>query len=97
MFLKMPPGTDLEGYVRKEFANETLSTEIQHLNLHPRSILKKVVISNEGRIDCLKCLNKMNINRMTLFPDLDGAARYINSLWELHWDTSLGHIDGGLI
>ncbi len=37
-------------------------------------------------------LNKMSINRRSLFPDLDGVGRYINSLWELGFDTLLGRI-----
>ena len=37
----------------------------------------------------------MNINRMSLFADLDGAARYINSLWELDFDTALGALPDG--
>ncbi len=92
LFLKMPRRMDLEGYIRRVFANESTSD-----NRHPRATLKKIVIPNQGRIECLKALNKMNVNRMTLFPDLDGAARYINMLWELHWDTSLGHITEGAL
>ena len=42
----------------------------------------KIRIPNEGRTPCLVALNKMNINRMTLFPDIDGAARYVNSIWQ---------------
>ena len=87
LFLKMPKGCDLEGYVRRHFSNENSAT-----NGSARAVLKKIVIKNDGRIGCLKMLNKMNINRMTLFPDLDGASRYINSLWETDFDTSLGYI-----
>jgi hypothetical protein len=36
----------------------------------------------------------MNINRMSLFPDPDRAAAYINALWEIDFDTSLGYIRG---
>lgn len=91
VFLRMPQRTDLESYVRAHFGKET-----SHSNLHPRAILQKIIVPNDGRIDCLKFLNKMNINRSSLFPDLDGAARYINALWELDFDTSLGYLPGTL-
>ncbi len=81
LFLCMPKNTDLESYVRQHFQGE-----------RPREIVRKIVITNSGRIDCLKHLNKMNINRMALFPDLDGAAKYIDGLWELDFDTSFGYI-----
>ncbi|CAD73638.1 hypothetical protein RB4201 [Rhodopirellula baltica SH 1] len=87
LFLKMPKQTDLEGYVQKHFSNESSQT-----NLHARAVLIKMVIKNDDRSGCLQMLNKMNINRMTLFPDLDGASRYINALWEIDFDTSLGYI-----
>jgi len=85
VFMKMPPRTDLESSVRARFESESSAT-----NPHPTTILTKIVIPNTDREACLKLLNKMNINRMSLFPDLDGAAKYINSLWELDFDTALG-------
>ncbi|NQT88430.1 FRG domain-containing protein [bacterium] len=86
LFLQMPDGEELEEYVTSAFAGESTSGAVP-----PRSILTKIQIPNKGRGDCLKLLNKMNINRMTLFPDLDGAGRYINDLWGLGFDTSLGY------
>ena len=35
----------------------------------------------------------MNINRASLFPDLDGGARYVNDLWEVNFDKAIGHIN----
>jgi hypothetical protein len=90
VLMKMPPRTDLEASVRARFAGENSKD-----NLHAHAILTKIIIPNENRADCLKYLNKMNINRMSLFPDLDGAAKYINSLWELDFDTALGSIPDG--
>ena len=87
VFIRMPKGVDLEQYVRCKFADECRGPRSS-----ARAILHCVLIPDEERIDCLKFLNKMNINRMSLFPDLDGAARHINGLWELDWDTSIGHI-----
>lgn len=85
VLMLMPPGTELIESVKARFENETYSK-----NRHASAVLTKVVIPDEGRIECLKLLNTMNINRMSLFPDLDGAARYINSLWELGFATGLG-------
>ena len=81
LFLKMPRKTDLESYVKTHFSD-----------YENDPVLIKVKIPNSDRIECLKDLNKMNIHRMSLFPDLDGACKYINALWELNWDTSLGYI-----
>lgn len=92
VFLYMPPRTDLESYVRGAFSSETTTLT----NPDPRAILQKFIIPNDDRINCLKLLNKMNVNRMSLFPDLDGAARYINSMWELDFDTSLGFLADSL-
>jgi len=90
VLMKMPEYTDLEASVRARFPEETSAS-----NLHARPILRKIIIPNTGRTECLKLLNKMNINRMSLFADLDGAARYINSLWELDFQTALGAIPDG--
>jgi hypothetical protein len=80
---------DLEASVRARFAEETSG------NTPARPILRKITMPNTDRKGCLKLLNKMNINRMSLFADLDGAATYINSLWELDFETALGAIADG--
>ncbi|EEF61759.1 FRG domain-containing protein [Pedosphaera parvula] len=43
-------------------------------------LLTKVIIPETERKAILKGLNKMNINYLTLFPDLGGAAQYCNML-----------------
>lgn len=88
LFVKMPEQTDLESYVREKFTEETTKTAPPSQST--RAILEKIMIPNNGRTNCLKLLNKMNINRMSLFPDIDGSARYINNLWELDFDTAMG-------
>jgi hypothetical protein len=40
----------------------------------PNQLLHKLVVSSEARLDVLRILNKMNINRSTLFPGLDGFS-----------------------
>ena len=90
VLMRMHRATDLESSVRGRFPDESTAT-----NHRARSILTKITIPNKGRKECLQFLNKMNINRKSLFPDLDGAARYINSLWELDFDTALGALPDG--
>lgn len=87
LFLKMPEQCELESYIQGHFPEET--TDGPHRG---REILYKIHIPNEGRKECLKFLNKMNINRLSLFPDLDGASRFINNLWEIDGDSLIGHI-----
>jgi hypothetical protein len=75
----------IESYITNKYAREPADP-------HPQAMLQKILIPNTGRADCLKYLNKMNVNRATLFPDLDGAARYVNDLWELDFDTIAGDL-----
>lgn len=81
LFLKMPRHTDLESHVRERFAGESR-----------QAILIKVSVPGSGRHEALVTLNKMNINRMTLFPDIDGAARYVNSLWQPGHEDSIAFV-----
>jgi FRG domain len=87
LFLKMPRRIELEKYVREHFPGEDNSEGGPAM-----CVLELARIPNTGRIECLKFLNKMNINRLSLFPCLDGAARYVNQFWELDDDTSIGYI-----
>lgn len=81
LLLKMPRRKDLESYVRERFAGE------RH-----QAILTKVKIPNIGRHECLVALNKMNINHMSLFPDIDGAAKHVNSLWQPGHEDSIAYV-----
>lgn len=41
-------------------------------------ILFRILIRNKKRGNCLRWLNRMNINRKTLFPELEGISHYCN-------------------
>jgi hypothetical protein len=93
VFLKMPKGKDLESYVREHFKGETYAEPpAKNAYLHPSAILTKLIIPNKNRIECLRFLDHMNINRASLFPDLDGVAKYVNDLWEVNSDKALGYM-----
>ena len=81
LLVKMPRHTDLETYVKKRFAHKTGG-----------AILTKVKIPNVERLKCLVALNKMNINHMSLFPDVDGAAKHVNSLWQPGHEDSIAYV-----
>ena len=78
LLVQMPRKTNLESYVTKHFDGES----------HDATFIK-IKIPNEDRDDCLVALNKMNINYMTLFPDIGGAAQHVNSLWLPGHEVSL--------
>lgn len=97
LFLKMPKGKHLEAYVKKQFKGDTYERPQAggRGNLHPKMILEKFIIPNrkKDRFECLRFLDYMNINRTSLFPDLDGAAQYVNDLWEVNWDKAIGYVN----
>ncbi len=87
---------DLEAYVKEHFKDETYQKpRAGGGNIHPRAILQKFVIEATecDRIGCLRFLDYMNINRASLFPDLDGAAKYVNDLWEVNFDKAVGQVE----
>lgn len=41
-------------------------------------ILVKILVPNSARTHVLRCLNKMNVNYMSLYSDIEGAAKHCN-------------------
>ncbi len=66
LFTRSPGGVDLARWINDNFTSDTDYTLI------------KILLPNDNRIECLRTLNRMNINHLTLFPDLYGASVYCN-------------------
>ena len=68
LFTRASPGIDLEKWVRTHFAGKA------------EAALIKISIPeyDDDRENCLRALNLMNINHLTLFPDLSGATQFCN-------------------
>lgn len=75
LFTRVPAGTTIEDWI---LLNTSESA--------PVTGLVKITIPNQDRIDCLCSLNKMNINHLSLFPDLYGAGKHCNNALEMNFD-----------
>lgn len=53
-----------------------IRTNQHHARFFP--VLVKVLVPDSQRTHILRCLNKMNINYLSLFPDHEGAAKHCN-------------------
>lgn len=66
LFTRSPIGEDLESWIKRNYAGNDSYT------------LMKILIPDKDRSMCLRMLNRMNINHLTLFPDLYGASKFCN-------------------
>ncbi|MHC4708181.1 MAG: FRG domain-containing protein [Planctomycetota bacterium] len=69
LFSRCTAGTPLEDWVAHHWAGDA-----------ERGVLLRLLIPDSGRLECLRTLNKMNINYLTLFPDLSGASSHANTV-----------------
>ena len=67
LFTLSPPGWSIEEWINDEFED-----------VPEKLALIKLLIPAKDRSNCLRHLNRMNINYLSLFPDLDGAAKHCN-------------------
>lgn len=67
LFTRVPLGETIDSWVEKNFSGRSEGAR-----------LLKIVIPNKERAECLRTLNKMNINHLSLFPDLYGAGQHCN-------------------
>lgn len=61
-----------DGYTINRWVEEVGDPEI--------GLLTQIVIPSSGREDALRSLDRMNINHLSLFPDLNGASIHCNNL-----------------
>jgi hypothetical protein len=71
LFSKSPSGKNLETWVQENFSGE------EEYNL------MKILLPTTDRDQVLKTLNRMNINHLSLFPDLYGASKFCNLFGEI--------------
>jgi hypothetical protein len=67
LFTRGPNNMDLETWIKQFHSTGDMGLD-----------LIKITIPTTGMQDCLRYLNRMNINHATLFPDLTGASEHCN-------------------
>jgi len=67
LFTRAPDGVNVDDWVRQNFAGVTDYVRIL-----------KITVPNAQRAVALRSLNRMNINHLSLFPDLVGASTFAN-------------------
>ncbi|QOJ19824.1 MAG: FRG domain-containing protein [Gammaproteobacteria bacterium] len=67
LFTRAPLGESVDSWVKKSYAGEKSG-----------ATLIKIMIPERGRTECLRTLNTMNINHLSLFPDIYGASLHCN-------------------
>jgi hypothetical protein len=71
LFTRAPIGTPIERWVSQAFEGSE------------SAVLLRIEIPDHHRQHCLRALDRMNINHLSLFPDLSGASRWTNLTLEL--------------
>ena len=72
LFTKVGLGISIDDWIKSGFEGNTKN-----------AYLIKIIVPENGRLECLRTLNKMNINHLTLFPDLFGASGHSNKKLEI--------------
>lgn len=72
LFTRTPVQVTVDKWISTNFAGETA-----------RAPLVKISIPTTDRPECLRTLNRMNINHLSLFPDLYGAAAHCNAALQI--------------
>ena len=92
LFTKTPAGLGIEEWIREfyppfsEISQEPDVKESpteQHSKKDTTPVLYNFYIRDTNRPSCLKALNRMNINHLSLFPDIYGASHHSNMQQEI--------------
>jgi len=68
LFTKVPSRITVDEWVVSNFKDSSING----------APLLKIYMPAVDRLKALKSLNRMNVNHLSLFPDLDGASKYCN-------------------
>lgn len=69
LFTRAPDHLTVEDWIHNNFSE----------NKSNGACLLKILIPGHDRIKAMKSLNRMNVNHLSLFPDLDGASKHCNT------------------
>jgi hypothetical protein len=76
------------GVLTKSLKGQDIKQRIQkcyhETNHRNRIILVEILIGDREREECLRDLNRMNINHASLFPDIEGAVSFCNLKLEIN-------------
>lgn len=72
LFTRTPDGEDIESWIKKNFKGESEKVKMW-----------KILLPETERETALQSLNRMNINYLSLFPDLFGASNHVNTDLEI--------------
>jgi hypothetical protein len=72
LFTRSPAGMDVETWIKKNFPKDDKKIRMW-----------KMLIPEKEREVALRSLNRMNINYSSLFPDLFGASKFVNTDLEI--------------
>lgn len=67
LFSRSPSGKNLEEWIRENYASDEKTVKMW-----------KIYIADKERNSILQYLNRMNVNHLSLFPDLYGASSFVN-------------------
>lgn len=67
LFSRSPPNMTIEDWIQTHFKNAGNGAK-----------LVRILVPDDERTRALKSLNRMNVNHLSLFPDMYGSAKYCN-------------------